>query len=114
MEAARPCIVSEDGDRLVVDTDHDAYPRDMTKVGNILAGILKSLWLKPRTGCKCNQRAQEMNARGPDWVEENIDTVSGWLREEARNRGLPYADIVGKALIMQAVTRARHSETGGP
>jgi hypothetical protein len=34
--------------------------------------------------CSCNARAAEMDRKGCDWCEENIDTIIGWLREEAR------------------------------
>jgi hypothetical protein len=48
-----------------------------------------------------------MDARGPDWCEANIDTIVGWLREEAGKRGLPFIDMAGRMLVRRAIKNAR-------
>ena len=58
-------------------------------------------------GCECKSRAALMDAKGCEWVDANVDTVVGWLREEAAKRGLPFIDAAGKMLVREAVRRAR-------
>lgn len=58
-------------------------------------------------GCQCKSRANLMDRQGCEWVEANVDTVVGWLREEAQKRGLPFIDAAGKMLVREAVRRAR-------
>jgi hypothetical protein len=48
-----------------------------------------------------------MDRNGPDWCEENIGTVCGWLREQADARGLPFLDVAGRLLIRRAIRNAR-------
>jgi hypothetical protein len=48
-----------------------------------------------------------MNAMGNDWCKENIDTIVGWLAEEAANRGLPFLNAVGRMLVRRAIHNAR-------
>ena len=58
-------------------------------------------------GCKCKSRAAYMDRQGCEWVAANMDTVVGWLREEAQRRGMPFIDAAGKILVREAVRRAR-------
>ena len=57
--------------------------------------------------CSCKAHALEMNEHGNDWCEQNIDTVVGWLREEASRRGLPFMDALGKLLVGRAIKKSR-------
>ncbi len=50
-----------------------------------------------------------MDARGCEWCEANIDTIVGWLREEAEKRGLPFLDVVGRLLVRRAIRNARRA-----
>lgn len=50
-----------------------------------------------------------MDSAGCDWVEANVETVVGWLREEATKRGLPFLDAVGLMLVKRAVSNARRN-----
>lgn len=58
-------------------------------------------------GCQCKSRAAFMDRQGCEWVAGNVDTVVGWLREEAQRRGLPFIDVAGKMLVREALRRAR-------
>jgi hypothetical protein len=51
--------------------------------GTELKKLLSKLGLKPAANCKCNQHIAEMNQMGIAWCTANIDTIVGWLREEA-------------------------------
>jgi hypothetical protein len=60
--------------------------------------------------CSCNKRAaimDENELREPGWCEKNIDTIVGWLREEAAKRGLPFLDAAGRLLVKRAIRNAR-------
>jgi hypothetical protein len=126
LEEVMDCVVSQDGDYWVVDTSSPAYPKSV-KTGYVqkpfnnlrsgcLAGAeLKKLlagfpfFIKGIAGCACNARAHTMDARGCDWCEENIDTIVGWLREEATKRGIPFLDAAGRLLVRRAIRNARRA-----
>jgi hypothetical protein len=61
--------------------------------------------------CSCNAKARTMDAKGIEWCEANIDTIVGWLREEAKKRKAPFADFVGRLLVKRAIRNARKSAT---
>jgi len=75
--------------------------------GTHLKALLQLLGFDIAPGCKCNGRALHMNAMGNDWCEENIDTIVGWLAEEAASRGLPFLNAVGRLLVKRAILNAR-------
>jgi hypothetical protein len=71
LEQVLPCIVSQDGDRLVVDETHQAYPRakpglgDMVKAGLSAVGITEERVSKAiGRPCGCSKRAEHLNAIG--------------------------------------------------
>lgn len=78
-------------------------------VGTALAEILHGFGIVPHRGCPCLDRAIEMNDRGIDWCEANIDTIVGWLREEADRRRLPFVDAIGSLLVRRAIRNARRA-----
>ena len=67
-----------------------------------LAGIVAA-------DCPCNERAAEMDRRGVEWCEANVDTIVGWLREQAEARGLPFLDVAGRMLVRRAIRNARRN-----
>jgi hypothetical protein len=75
--------------------------------GTILSKMLTKIGIHSTPNCSCRRRAIEMNARGPDWCADNIDTIVGWLREESERRKLPFIDFAGKLLIQRAVKVSR-------
>ena len=76
-------------------------------VGHELKKLLAIAGITATPNCSCNARAREMDARGPDWCEANIDTIVGWLREEATKRKLPFVDMAGRLLVKRAIRNAR-------
>lgn len=77
--------------------------------GTELKKMLAAVGIESTPNCACNRRAAEMDARGPDWCEENIDTIVGWLREEATKRNLPFLDAAGRLLVRRAIANARRA-----
>ena len=71
LEQVRPCIVSEDGDRLVVDETHPAYPRAKPGLGDMVAAGLATVGItKERVSkvlgrdCGCAKRQAALNEFG--------------------------------------------------
>ena len=113
------CIVERDGDQLLVDTSHEAYPRDYAPgftprpssgPGTELKKLLGRIGITASPTCSCNARARQMDAFGCEWCEQNTDTITGWLREEAAKRRLPFLDAVGKLLVRRAISNARKEQ----
>lgn len=75
LEQVRPCIVSQDGDRLVVDETHSAYPRAKAGLGDMVAAGLDAVGItKQRVqavasavgvkDCGCRKRQDALNRLG--------------------------------------------------
>lgn len=75
--------------------------------GTMLSKMIKSIGIVMTQGCSCRRHAIEMNEKGNDWCEQNIDTIVGWLREEASKRKLPFFDTIGKMMISRAIKKSR-------
>lgn len=75
--------------------------------GTELHRILGWVHTKPTKDCNCAARAAEMDRNGPDWCEANIDTIIGWMREEAEKRELPFVRAGAALLVKWAIRRAR-------
>ena len=58
-------------------------------------------------GCKCEERAKQMDEWGPDGCEESIETIVDWLGQEASKRHLPYNRFVGRLLVRRAIKNTR-------
>jgi hypothetical protein len=80
-------------------------------VGTELKKLLAILGIHPEPGCPCNAHAAEMDRRGCDWCEENIEKIVGWLEEEATKRNLPFFRFAGRRLVKLAIWRARRKAT---
>ena len=114
------CIVERDGDQLLVDTSHEAYPRDYAPgftprpssgPGTELKKLLGRIGITASPTCGCTARARQMDALGCEWCEANVDTIVGWLREEAGKRSLPFLDAVGRLLVRRAISNARKEQS---
>lgn len=77
--------------------------------GTELKKIIYKLGFKPKAGCKCGQHIMEMNTNGPDWCEQNIDTITGWLREEAVRAGYPFIESGARLIIRRAIRNSKRA-----
>lgn len=75
--------------------------------GSVLSNMIKKIGIVMTQGCSCRRHAIEMNEKGNDWCEQNIDTIVAWLREEAGKRRLPFLDSVGKLMVNRAIKKSR-------
>lgn len=102
-----------------VDVEHPAYPRARGPepkpeplgegVGTELKRLLALVGITASEGCSCYRHAVEMNRQGVEWCAANVDTIVGWLREEAAKRRLPFVDAAGRLLVKRAIRAARRS-----
>ena len=63
-----------------------------------------------RKGCKCEEHAAEMDRNGCDWCEANLDTIVGWLEQEAAASHLVFNRPMAEKLVKWAIRRARRKE----
>ncbi len=79
--------------------------------GAALAELLRKFGIHAdEKGCSCKRHAAHMDAAGCDWCEQNLETIVGWLREEAGKRGLPFVDMAARLLVRRAISNARKAE----
>jgi hypothetical protein len=87
------------------------YPKTLEEnpnhPGTVLSKMIKSVGIQMTDSCSCKRHALEMNEKGNDWCEQNIDTIVGWLRDESKRRGLPFIDALGKLLVGRAIKKSR-------
>ena len=107
-----PCVVSsqetKDGTVYGVDETHPSYPRwrgeqPLSGPGTHLKAMLARIGIKAGKHCSCSKRAAYMDRMGPQWCEENIELIVGWLADEARKRRLPFLRPVGRMLVRRAI-----------
>jgi hypothetical protein len=77
--------------------------------GTELKKLLAKVGIVSSPDCSCNARAAEMDRQGVEWCEANLDTIVGWLREQAEARGLPFLDVAGRLLVKRAISNARRN-----
>jgi hypothetical protein len=117
LDEVMPCVVAQDGDEWTIDVEHPAFPRASRLPepppiptggpGAELKKLLARVGITATPDCSCNARSAEMDRQGVEWCEANIDTIVGWLREQAEARGLPFLDLAGRLLVRRAIQAAR-------
>jgi len=75
--------------------------------GTELKKLLAAFGITSTPDCSCDELATGLDSQGCDWCEQNIDTIVGWLREQAESRGLPFLDVAGRMLVRRAIKLAR-------
>jgi hypothetical protein len=122
LEEVMPCVVFQEGDEWTIDVDHAAYPRtprpgfepkpeeplpETKGPGTEMKKLLAKIGITSSPDCQCNARARYMDEQGPEWCEQNMAEILGWLREEAEKRKLPFVDFAGRLLVKKAIANAR-------
>ncbi len=80
--------------------------------GTELKKMLGRFRIYPNGRCKCRERMAIMDTKGSDWCDDNIDTIVGWLREEAKQRKMPFIRYAARQIIRRAIRKARLHELG--
>lgn len=78
--------------------------------GTYLKAMFSWFFLNPTADCPCEQHAKQMDDWGPDGCLENLDTIVGWIREEAEKRRLPFSEKVVRRLVKICIWRARRQK----
>lgn len=78
--------------------------------GTQLKKLLARLGIRASPTCRCASKAKMMDYKGVDWCEENIETITEWLKDEATKRGLPFINTAGRMLVRRAISNARREE----
>lgn len=114
LEQVRPCILSEDGDRLTVDETHPSYPRARPRggSGSELKALLGRFGIHASPTCKCNSMAKKMDDMGSDWSLLHIEEIVDVMEETARARKLPFLRTAGRLLVKKAVRNWQKKATG--
>jgi len=110
-DAMRAVVETSDG-LYLADTASPWFPHCANRPGTELKKILALIGIVATDSCPCNDRAAEMDRREqetPGWCDANLDTIVGWLREQAEARGLPFLDIAGRLLVRRAIRNARRN-----
>jgi hypothetical protein len=83
--------------------------------GTELKKLLESWGIQSNPTCGCNAKAAEMNAKGPDWCEENIEEIIDFLKAQAESRKLGHLFFrpAVRLLVRQAIKRARKKIANG-
>ncbi|QNN24329.1 sulfotransferase [Planctomycetales bacterium ZRK34] len=78
--------------------------------GTELHALLSKFGIEADGDCSCMDHVREMNAKGIVWCRENIDTIVGWLEQEAANRAIVFSRTIAKQIIKLAIKRAEKKE----
>jgi hypothetical protein len=82
-----------------------------------LKKLLSKIGITAKPNCSCNARALAMDVnekREPGWCEAHLEEIVGWLREEAKRRGLPFVDAAGRLIVRRAIKNARRASEKPP
>lgn len=72
--------------------------------------ILSRFGIAPTGSCKCDGRAAQMDAWGPDECVRRKSEIVGWLRDESSARGLPFVEFIASRIIDMAIRAAREEQ----
>lgn len=90
-------------------------PEPTAGPGTELRKLLHQIGIKPMgPRCKCNEHAREMDRGGPDWCEQNMETILDWLEAEAKTRplvGRLFSRTAARQIVKLAIRRARAALT---
>lgn len=74
----------------------------------LLAG--PPFWIKGDAGCRCDERAAQMDRWGVAGCREHRDEIVGWLAERATAKGWPFAHAGAAVLVDTAIRLAAADE----
>lgn len=80
-------------------------PEVRVPVGSMLKARIGSLGLTPKSGCKCNARARQMDEWGYEGCVERRDEIVAWLVEQAGR--IPFASLACGFLVDSVLRKAR-------
>lgn len=100
-------ILGNDPQKVLQSLFPKTLEQDPNGPGTILSDMIKTIGITSSPTCSCRRHAIEMNTNGPEWCENNIDTIIGWLKEEAEKRKLPFMDSLAKLIVQRAINKSK-------
>lgn len=92
----------------------DSHLPKLYSVGNGPGSILSS-WLEwfitADPECDCENRAQIMDAWGPDGCRRNVNLIIHWLRSSASIKGIPFNSFVAQHMVGLAIKMSEKHTT---
>lgn len=76
--------------------------------GSILSNMISAIGIKSTPNCACRRHAIEMNEKGPEWCEQNMDKILGWLKEESEKRKMPFIETVARIMVKRAISKSKN------
>jgi peroxiredoxin len=77
--------------------------------GTELKKLLAKVGIAVTADCPCNERAAIMDRNGWAWCQQNLETIVGWMSEEAAKRGMVFIELGARFLVKRAIAKARRS-----
>jgi len=81
--------------------------QDPNGPGTILASMFSKIGIKSTPTCSCRRHALEMNQKGVEWCENNISTITGWLKEESKKRKIPFVEPIATMVVKRAINQSK-------
>lgn len=81
--------------------------------GTVLSELLYQVSSELATGLcgTCAGRSAEMDEKGPEWCEQNVQQIVGWLEESAAKAMLPFSAQGATILVNRAIAIAKANTT---
>jgi hypothetical protein len=83
--------------------------------GTELRRLLHTIGIQPKgKSCQCNAHALEMDRKGVEWCQENLESIIDWLEVEAKKRpllGMLFSRLAARQMVTLAISRARKKRT---
>lgn len=68
--------------------------------------LLSKLRVFAKGDCNCARHADVMDQWGPAMCRKRMNTILGWLEEEAKKRHLPFSRFVAQRLVLFAIKKS--------
>jgi peroxiredoxin len=78
--------------------------------GTELKKLLAKIGIAVTPDCPCAAHAALMDQNGCEWCEQNLATITGWMREESERRGVIFIEKAARFLAKRAIAKARRRE----
>jgi hypothetical protein len=91
----------------IAELDAIQSPPSAAGPGSFLKKYLSRIGITSTPNCSCNAKTKHMDTMGIEWCEQNLDTIVGWLKEEAEKRRLPFVLWPTRLLVKKAIAAAK-------
>jgi hypothetical protein len=100
-------IIGENPEKFLQKLFPPTLENDPLGPGSILHDMISAIGIKTTPSCPCVKHAIEMNEKGIEWCENNIDTIVGWLKEESNRRKILFIDTIARSIVKRAIKKSK-------